>query len=115
MEESRIKTAFVTPWVFYEWVRIPFRLMNAGAKFQRFMEETLQEHRDKFAMPYLDDTIVYSVTLDEHIEHIVKVLETFVAKGIKLNLKKCEFFMREVKYVGRIVNKDGYRMDDGSV
>ena len=113
-EESRDKTAFVTPWGLYEWIRIPFGLMNAVAKFQRFMEETLEDYRDEFAMPYLDDCIVYSTTVTEHIEHIRKVLIRFQERGLKLKLNKCEFFKREVKYLGRIVNADGYRMNDDS-
>ena len=76
-EEARKKTAFVTPWGLYEWIRIPFGLMNAGPNFQRFMEETLVDIRDKFAMPYLDDCIVYSNTFEEHLEHICQVLERF--------------------------------------
>ena len=114
-EEARRKTAFVTPWGLYEWVRIPFGLMNAGPNFQRFMEETLVDVRDKFAMPYLDDCIVYSNTFEEHIEHIRQVLKRFKDRGLKLKLSKCEFFRTEVNYLGRTVNKDGYRMNDQSI
>ena len=114
-EESRKKTAFVTPWGLYEWIRIPFGLMNAGPKFQRFMEETLVDFRDEFAMPYLDDCIVYSKKLEEHIEHIRQVLMRFKERGLKLKLSKCEFFKEQVNFLGRTVSEEGYRMNDDSV
>ena len=114
-KESCEKTAFVTPWGFYEWVRIPFGLSNAVPTFQRFMEKLLADYRDDFALPYLDDTIVHGDSVLEHIEQIRKVLRKFQEKGLKLNTSKCDLFKREVTYLGRIVSKDGYRMDTRSV
>ena len=113
--DSRWKTAFVTPWGLYEWVRIPFGLMNAPSAFQRHMEHTLREFRDLFAAPYLDDVIVYSKSISEHIGHVEKVLEKFIQKGLKVGFEKCNFFQQEVKFLGRIVNSKGYRMDEESV
>ena len=113
--DSCWKTAFVTPWGLYEWVRIPFGLMNAPSAFQRHMENTLREFRDLFAAPYLDDVIVYSKSISEHIGHVEKVLEKFIQKGLKVGFEKCNFFRQEVKFLGRIVNSKGYRMDEESV
>ena len=113
--ESRKKTAFVTPWGLYEWVRIPFGLQNAPATFQRFMESTLEEYRDRFAIPYLDDAIVYSDKFNDHVDHVGKTLSQLRKKGLKLNPRKCNFFQNQVKYLGRIVCKEGYKMDDSSI
>ena len=114
-ESARKKTAFVTPWGFYEWVRIPFGLSNAVPTFQRFMEETLEDYRDDFALPYLDDTIVFSKTAEEHIHHIRDILKKFQQKGLKLNITKCHMFKKEVGYLGRVVSREGYRMDENNV
>ena len=73
--ESRHKTAFVTPWGFYQWVRIPFGLMNAPADFQRYMENVISDLRGKCALPYLDDVIVHSENFNDHIQHIRQVIQ----------------------------------------
>ena len=113
--ESRQKTAFVTPWGFYEWTRIPFGLMNAPATFQRYMEDVVGDYRNDFAIPYLDDVIVFSKSFSDHIEHTRKMLRRLSDHGLKLKPSKCELFQREVKFLGRIVNADGYRMDSKNI
>lgn len=85
-KESRHLTAFVTPWGLYEWIRIPFGLMNAPAAFQRCMEQCLMGLRDEICVPYLDDILVFKP-------------------------RKCDLFKPEVRYLGRIVSAEGSRMD----
>ena len=114
-EESRKKTAFVSPVGFFEFVRIPFGLSNAPSAFQRYMQQTLSDFNEDFVIPYIDDVIIFSNNFDDHLLHIQKVLQRLRSKGLKLKLEKCEFFKREVHFLGRVVGQNGYRMDERSV
>ena len=54
---------------------MPFRLTNAPASFQRFINEVCREHLDIFVIAYLDDILIFSKDYDEHIGHVRKVLK----------------------------------------
>ena len=102
-------TAFVTPWGLYEWVRIPFGLMNAPATFQQAMER-LHGYTDKFVIPFLDDILIYSKNFKGHLEHVRNVLRRLIEHGIKLKADKCSLFQSELTFLGRKITEEGYRM-----
>ncbi|KAL6468437.1 hypothetical protein MHYP_G00241140 [Metynnis hypsauchen] len=114
-ENSRPLTAFITPWGLYEWVRVPFGLSSAPAEFQRSMEECLVGLRDEICQPYLDDNLVHSGTFEDHLRDVKKVLQRYQQHGVKLTAKKCELFKNQVRFLGKIVSKEGYTMDPAEV
>ena len=93
-ESSKPVTAFETPWGLCEWNRIPFGLTGAPGRFQKYMNEILNDNRDRFCIPYLDDIIIYSSTFEGHLDHLRAVLRRLKEKGIKLKPMKCELFRK---------------------
>jgi hypothetical protein len=84
---------------------MPFGLCNAPATLQRMMNDILRDFLHKFVTVYLDDVCIYSRTLEEHLEHLLLVLQRFKQEGLKLRLnKKCFFGLQEMEYLGYTVS-----------
>ena len=114
-EESRKYTAFSTPWNLYEWVRIPYGITGAGPGYQRYMNNTLKDFKDRCCAAYLDDVLIFSNSFSQHLKDVQDVLGCLKKKGMKLNPGKCEFFKKELRYLGRLISENGYRPDPEDV
>jgi hypothetical protein len=109
------KTAFATPWGNYEYVVMPFGLCNAPATYQRLMDNLLRPMIGKFVANYVDDTLVYSNSWQEHLQHLEQVFRRFRESGLRLNLTKCHFGHEEISLLGHIITKDGIRVDPDKI
>lgn len=113
--DSIQKTAFVTSSGLYEFLRMPFGLKNAAASFQRLMEHVLREVKGKFCMVYIDDIVIYSRTISEHLQHLRKVFACLYKAGLSLNLKKCNFIQKSLSFLGHIITSEGVETDAAKV
>ena len=110
MPEDIHKTAFCTQFGLYEFVVMPFGLTNAPTTFNRLMEKIFCKHSAYIGV-FFDDIIVHSHTLEEHKLHLQSVFDELRANKLYVNGKKSEFFMKEIKYLGHIISKNGILMD----
>ena len=104
--ESKAKTAFVTPFGKYEFNAVPFGLAQAPAYFQQLISIVLQDCSD-FAMAYLDDIIIFSQNEQEHLKHIEIIFKKLKKAGLKLKESKCNFFKKEIHYLGHLISVSG--------
>jgi hypothetical protein len=114
-EGEEWKTAFRTRYGLFKSLVMPFGLTNAPADFQRFINDALALILDRFASAYLDDILIYSDILEEHREQVRQVLEKLLAAGLHLKPEKCEFYQKEVKYLGLIIGTDVIKMDPDKI
>ena len=99
------KTAIVTPFGLFEFLRMPFGLRNAAQTFQRFMDQVL--HGLHFAYAYIDDVLIASSNMKEHQDHLRQVCERFKQYDVVVNPSKCELGVSELHFLGHQVTKDG--------
>ncbi|XP_017979813.1 PREDICTED: RNA-directed DNA polymerase homolog [Theobroma cacao] len=109
------KTAFCTRYGHYEFLDMPFELTNAPATFLDLMNRVYKPYLDKFVVVFIDDILVYSSNSADHKEHLRVVLKTLRQKQLFAKLKKCEFWLSSVAFLGHVVSKDGISMDSKKV
>ena len=109
------KTAFRTWYGQYEYKVMPFGLVNAPAIFQRMMNIILREFLDHRVLVYLDDILIYSDNMEDHIKLVQKVLDRLEQHDLAVSLKKSVFHKEEVEFLGYIVKTSGVTMSDRKV
>lgn len=109
------KTAFSVEHGLYEFVRMPFGLKNAPATFQRIMDHVLRGLIGKCCLVYMDDIIVFSTSLQEHLENLRKIFNALRKANLKIQLDKSEFLRKEVSFLGHIVTDQGVKPNPNKI
>ncbi|KMQ86146.1 pol polyprotein [Lasius niger] len=104
-ERDKEKTALITPFGLYEFNVMPFGLRNAAQTFQRLMDTVLRGL--EFCFCYIDDILIASQSEEQHRRHVRQVLTRLRQYGLSINVDKCSFFQKEVRYLGCTVSSKG--------
>ncbi|GJP81305.1 hypothetical protein CLOP_g11465 [Closterium sp. NIES-67] len=110
-DNSIHKTAFRTRYGSYEYLVMPFGLTNAPATFQAKMNHILRPLLDECVVVYLDDILIYSRDMKQHVEHLRRVFEILRRERFYVKLSKSEFALEKVKFLGHMVSAQGVHVD----
>ena len=109
------KTAFRTRYGHYEYTVMPFGLTNAPATCQEMINDALRQYLDIFVIAYLDDILVFSKTMELHVDHVITVLKCLDERDLRLKPEKCEFHRKEVDFLSFVVGRNGIRIDPNKI
>ena len=105
--EDICKTAVLTPFGLWEYVKMNFGLRNGAQTLQRLMDEILRDL--PFCFVYIDDILVASPDLTSHEDHVRQVLQRLSKFGMILRPEKCVFAVEQIEFLGHLVSPDGCR------
>lgn len=103
------KTAFTVEGGHYEYIRMPFGLKNAPSTFQRVMDNVLGDLVGKTCLVYLDDIIIFSTSLQQHMARLKEIFERLKKANLKVQLDKSEFLRKEIAFLGHVVTTEGIK------
>jgi cleavage and polyadenylation specificity factor subunit 1 len=104
-EEDIAKTAIITPFGLYEFVRMPFGLRNAAQTFQRFINNVVRGL--DFLFVYIDDILIASETVEKHMQHLKAVFERLEEYGVQINPAKCVFGQKSLEFLSHEITEKG--------
>ncbi|KAK3568022.1 hypothetical protein QTP86_028613, partial [Hemibagrus guttatus] len=110
-EGDEWKTAFHTTSGHYEYCVMPFGLTNAPAVFQALINGVFQDLLGKGVIAYIDDILVYSSSMEEHVRMVREVLGRLQQHHLYVKLEKCEFHRSTVTFLGYVISRHGVEMD----
>ena len=110
-EKTRPLLAFITPFGLYTFKRMPFGAKNAGNVYSRFVEMLLSRLNSSNTIGYLDDILIFTRSLEQHVEELEAVLKLHEIAGIKLRAAKTKLFTQDAEYLGFVVSEKGIQMN----
>ena len=113
--DSKDKTAFTCHMGHFQYRRMPFGLTNAPATFQRLMNQLFCGKVWDFVFVYLDDLLIVSKSVQEHLGHLKKVLDHLDKAGLRLKPQKCVFVKQQVEYLGHTITPEGVRPNERKI
>nr|GFA46789.1 putative reverse transcriptase domain, ribonuclease H-like domain, aspartic peptidase domain protein [Tanacetum cinerariifolium] len=106
-EDDILKTAFRSRYGHFEFTVMPFGLTNAPTIFMDLMNRVCKPYLDKFVIIFIDDILIYSKSEEEHEQHLRTVLDLLKKEKLYAKFSKCEFWLKEVQFLGHVVNQEG--------
>jgi hypothetical protein len=109
------KTTFTTRYGLYEYLVMSFGLTNAPVHLMYLMNSVFRPDLDKFVVIFIDEILVYSKSEEEHDEHLRVVLTRLRDHQLYVKFSKCEFWLKEVQFLGHVLSAEGVAVDPGKV
>jgi len=114
-DEDMQKTTFRTRYRHYDYTVMPFSVTNAPGVFMEYMNRIFHAYLDRFMVVFIDDILIYSKTEEEHAEHLKFILPVLKEKKLFAKLSKCEFWLKEVSFLGHVISGKGIAVDPSKV
>ena len=114
-KKDHLKMIFQTKWCTYAYDKIPFKLINVGATFQRAMDIAFKGLINNFIVVYLDDITIYFKNQEDHVPHLKAIFERCQWYIISLNPKKSIFAMEEGTLLSFVISPEGINKDLGRI
>jgi hypothetical protein len=79
------------------------------------MNRVFMDYLDKFVVVFIADILIYSLSEEEHVDHLKMVLQRLQEHQLYAKMSKCEFWIHEVLFLGHVINQDGLAVDPNKV
>jgi hypothetical protein len=109
------KTTFTARYGLYEFLVMYFGLTNAPTYFMNLMNKVFMEYLDQFVVVFIDDILVYSQNEEAHEDHLRLVLQELHDNQLYAKFSKCDFWLKEVAFLGHIITNGGIKVVPGKI